>query len=225
MYWTGKDGLRFIRPIRWIVALLDNQAISFEVAGVRSGNTTRGHRILGSKHPVPVTIKSYEQVLRDNFVILRAEERKQRIEASLAPDVHKDADLLRTLIYLTEFPTPIRGGFHPSYLELPKEILTMVMRHHQRYFSVLNEDGSLAPEFVAITNTDSDPDGLIRQGNERVLRARFNDARFFWEVDQRKKLAARLPDLSKVTFQAKLGSYKDKTERVVKLASAIATHG
>ena len=223
MYWTGKDGLRFIRPIRWIVALLDNQAISFEVAGVRSGNTTRGHRILGSKHPVPVTIKSYEQVLRDNFVILRAEERKQRIEASLAPDVHKDADLLRTLIYLTEFPTPIRGGFHPSYLELPKEILTMVMRHHQRYFSVLNEDGSLAPEFVAITNTDSDPDGLIRQGNERVLRARFNDARFFWEVDQRKKLAARLPDLSKVTFQAKLGSYKDKTERVVKLASAIAT--
>ncbi len=222
MYWTGKNGLRFIRPVRWIVALLDDQVIPFEIAGVGSGNTTRGHRILGSKDPIPVTIKSYQQVLRDNFVIVRAEERKQRIEASLGPDVHKDADLLRTLVYLTEFPTPIRGSFDPSYLELPKEILSTVMRHHQRYFSVLKEDGSLAPEFVAVTNTDGDPDGLIRQGNERVLRARFNDARFFWQVDQQKKLAARLPDLAKVTFQAKLGSYKDKTERVVKLASAIA---
>jgi glycyl-tRNA synthetase beta chain len=222
MYWTGKNGLRFIRPIRWIVALLDEQVIPFEVAGVRSGNTTRGHRILGSKDPIPVTIRKYEQILRDNFVIVRAEERKQRIEASLGPDVHKDADLLRTLVYLTEFPTPIRGSFNPSYLDLPKEILSTVMRHHQRYFSVLKDDGSLAPEFVAATNTDSDPEGLIRQGNERVLRARFNDARFFWQVDQQKKLAARLPDLAKVTFQARLGSYKDKTERVVKLASAIA---
>ncbi len=222
MYWTGRSGLRFIRPIRWIVALLDDQVITFELAGVRSGNATRGHRILGPKNPIRVKIKSYEQVLRDNFVIVRAEERKQRIEASLGPEVHKDADLLRTLVYLTEFPTTVRGSFDPSYLELPKEILTTVMRHHQRYFSVVKKDGSLAPEFVAVTNTNGDPEGLIRQGNERVLRARFNDARFFWQVDQQKKLTARLPDLAKVTFQAKLGSYKDKTERVVKLASAIA---
>ncbi len=96
------------------------------------------------------------------------------------------------------------------------------MRHHQRYFSVLKEDGSLAPEFVAVTNTDGDPDGLIRQGNERVLRARFNDARFFWEVDQRKKLADRVADLAKITFQAKLGSYKEKTDRIVKLARELA---
>ena len=223
MYWTGKDGLRFIRPIRWIVALLDEQVIPFEIAGVRSGNTTRGHRILGSKEPIPVTLETYdEHVLPANFVLVHAEERKKRIEAGLGPDVQKDVDLLRTLVYLTEFPTPVRGSFDPGYLELPKEILMTVMRHHQRYFSVLKEDGSLAPEFVAVTNTNGDPDGLIRQGNERVLRARFNDARFFWQVDQQKKLAARLPDLAKVTFQAKLGSYKDKTERVAKLASAIA---
>jgi glycyl-tRNA synthetase beta chain len=222
MYWTGKSGLRFIRPIRWILALLGGRVIPFELAGVRSGNTTRGHRILGSRDPIPVTNNSYEQTLRGNFVIVRAEERKQRIETSLGPDVQKDDALLRTLVYLTEFPTPIRGSFDSSYLELPKEILTTVMRHHQRYFSLLKEDGSLAPEFVAVTNTAGDPDGLIRQGNERVLRARFNDARFFWEVDQQKKLAARLPDLAKVTFQAKLGSYKDKAERVVKLASSIA---
>ncbi len=223
MYWTGKGGVRFIRPIRWILALLDDQVIPFEVAGVKSGNTTRGHRILGPKHPIPVTIENYdEQVLPANFVIVHAGERKRRIEAGLGPDVHKDADLLRTLVYLTEFPTPIRGSFDPSFLELPQEILSTVMRHHQRYFSVIKEDGSLAPEFVAVTNTNADPDGLIRQGNERVLRARFNDARFFWKVDQQKKLSARLPDLEKVTFQAKLGSYKDKTERVVKLASSLA---
>ena len=222
MYWTGKGGPRFIRPIRWIVAILEDRIIPFEVAGIRSGNTTRGHRILGSKHPIPITMETYEQVLRDNFVIVHADERKQRIEADLGPDVQRDAGLLRTLVYLTEFPTAIRGSFDPSYLELPKEILSTVMRHHQRYFSVLEEDGSLAPAFVAVTNTDGDPDGLIRQGNERVLRARFNDARFFWQVDQQKKLSARLADLAKVTFQAKLGTYKDKTERVVKLASALA---
>ena len=224
MYWTGKGGVRFIRPIRWIVALLDDQVVPFEVAGVKSGNTTRGHRILGSKGPLEITIENYEQVLRDNYVVVHAAERKRLIEASLAPDVRKDDDLLRTLVYLTEFPTVIDGSFDPSYLELPTEILSTVMRHHQRYFSVLNPDGSLAPEFVAVTNTAGDPDGLIRQGNERVLRARFNDARFFWQVDQQKKLSERVPDLARVTFQAKLGSYREKTERVVKLAGSLAAH-
>ncbi|HMF76655.1 MAG TPA: glycine--tRNA ligase subunit beta [Bryobacteraceae bacterium] len=222
MYWTGKGGVRFIRPIRWIVALLDDQVAPFELAGVRAGNTTRGHRILGASSPLPVTIAGYFDTLRANYVIVDAEERRTRIEAVLAEGVEKDEDLLTTLVYLTEYPTPIRGSFDASYLELPKEILSTVMRHHQRYFSVLKADGSLAPEFVAVTNTDGDPDGLIRQGNERVLRARFNDARFFWEVDQHKKLADRMPDLEKVTFQAKLGSYKDKAQRMVELAAELA---
>ena len=222
MQWTGKNGVRFIRPIRWIVALLDDQVVPFEIAGVWSSNITRGHRVLGSKEPFRVTIETYFDVLRDNFVIVRAEERRRRIEEGLGPGVQRDDDLLNTLVYLTEFPTSIRGGFDPSFLELPREILSTVMRHHQRYFSVINDDGSLAPEFVAITNTNGDPDGLIRQGNERVLRARFNDARFFWQVDQQKKLEDRVADLAKVAFQAQLGSYKDKTDRVVNLAVQLA---
>jgi glycyl-tRNA synthetase beta chain len=223
MYWTGKDGVRFIRPIRWIVALLDDRPVPFEVAGVPSGDRTFGHRILGSKCPIPVTVATYWDKLRENFVIVRAQERRQRVEAGLGEDVQKDEDLLRTLVYLTEYPTTIRGSFDPSYLELPQEILSTVMRHHQRYFSVLKPDGTLAPQFVAVINTDGDPEGLIRQGNERVLRARFNDARFFWHVDQRKRLEDRLDDLAKVTFQARLGSYKDKTERVVRLTEKLAS--
>ncbi len=189
---------------------------------MQSGNTTRGHRILGFKDPVRVTIGTYEQVLRDNFVLVREDERRNRIESALGNDVHHDPDLLATLVYFTEWPSVIRGSFDPSYLQLPREILSTVMRHHQRYFSVAKPDGSLAPEFVAVTNTNGDPDGLIRRGNERVLRARFNDARFFWEVDQRRSLFDRLPDLDKVTFQAKLGSYGDKAKRMETLARDLA---
>ncbi|HEX4809301.1 MAG TPA: glycine--tRNA ligase subunit beta, partial [Bryobacteraceae bacterium] len=162
MYWTGKGGVRFIRPIRWIAALLDDRVVPFEVAGVMSSNTTRGHRVLGAKDTLPVNIANYENVLADNGVIVKAKNRRARIEAGLGADVQPDPELLNTLVYLTEFPTVIRGSFDPSYLELPKEILSTVMRHHQRYFSVLKPDGSLAPEFVAVTNTDGDPDGLIR---------------------------------------------------------------
>jgi glycyl-tRNA synthetase beta chain len=225
MYWTGKGGVRFIRPIRWIVALLDDAVVPFEIAGVMSGAATRGHRVLGAAGSIDVTIDNYEAKLRENFVMVRASERRARIGAGLGTDVEPDPALLNTLVYLTEWPTPIRGSFAASYLELPKEILTTVMRHHQRYFSVmLDSTGALAPEFVAVTNTDGDPDGLIRHGNERVLRARFNDARFFWQVDQQKKLADRVDDLKKVTFQAKLDkpTYFDKTQRVVALAATLA---
>ena len=223
MYWTGRGGVKFIRPIRWIVALLDDRVVPFEVAGVESGKFTFGHRVLGQTGPLPVSISSYEPVLRDNFVLVRVGDRRERITASLGEAIHHDPELLSTLVYLTEFPSVIRGSFDPAFLQLPREILSTVMRHHQRYFSVLKENGSLAPSFVAVTNTDGDPDGLIRQGNERVLRARFNDARFFWEVDQKRKLAERVDDLAAVTFQAKLGTYKDKTERVVELARKIAS--
>ena len=219
MYWTGKGGPRFIRPIRWLVALLGGEVIPFELAGVRSGNVTSGHRRLGAARNA-VTIGDYEQTLRDNFVILSADERRRKIGegiTALGVRLKADAALLETLVYLTEFPTPIMGEFDPQFLELPEEVLITVMRHHQRYFSVEDESGHLAPRFVAVMNTSADPDGLVRQGNERVLRARFNDARFFWQADQRKKLAERVDDLAHVTFQAKLGSYLEKTERVVTL--------
>ena len=222
MYWTGKSGPRFIRPIRWIVALLGEQVVPFEIAGVQSGNVTHGHRRLGSM--ALVSIQNYEQTLRDNFVILSADERRRKVEegiAALGVRLKPDSALLETLVYLTEYPTPIVGEFDPQFLELPKEVLITVMRHHQKYFSVVDESGHLAPRFVAVMNTNADPDGLIRRGNERVLRARFNDARFFWQTDQRKKLADRVEDLGHVTFQAKLGSYLEKTERVVALVKEL----
>ena len=207
MYWTGgKTGPRFIRPIRWIVALLGDEVIPFEIAGVKSGNVTRGHRMLGSSS-IPVTIANYEAELRKNFVILSvarapAQDRNRSVGARMRRSI---ADLLETLTYITEYPTAIRGDFDPAYLELPAEVLTTVMRHHQKYFAVESAPGKLAPHFVAVMNTSGDPEGLVKHGNERVLKARFNDARFFWDVDQQKKLADRVDDLAHVTFQAKLG--------------------
>jgi len=220
MYWTAKNGPRFIRPIRWIVALLGSEVIPFEIAGVKSGNRTNGHRRLGA-YNLPVTIANYESTLRENFVILSADDRRKKIESEIKATIKPDAGLLETLVYLTEYPTPITGEFDPSYLDLPEEVLVTVMRHHQKYFSVVDAKGKLANRFVAVMNIDADREGLVKRGNERVLRARFNDARFFWDQDQHKKLADRVQDLAHVTFQAKLGSYLAKTERVVELTGKL----
>ncbi|MBZ5625452.1 MAG: glycine--tRNA ligase subunit beta [Acidobacteriia bacterium] len=249
MYWTGKGGPRFIRPIRWIVALLGGEIVPFELAGVRSGALTSGHRRLGARE-IAVTIDDYERRLRDHYVILSAEERRQRITNGMsivvgqalspanseaarwqpkapAPPhggvrVKPDPALLETLVYITEYPTPIIGAFDAQFLQLPEEVLVTVMRHHQKYFSVEDAEGKLAPQFVAVMNIDVDSGGFVRSGNERVLRARFNDARFFWETDQKKKLATRVSDLAHVTFQAKLGSYLEKTVRMVALVKELS---
>jgi len=228
MYWPSLGGPKFIRPIRWIVALLGADVVDFEFANVRSGNTTFGHRRLGQRGPLAVTVDNYEQVLEQNFVIVSADKRRSKIEAEVAAvaaakglKAKPDAKLLEVLTYITECPTAILGGFDPSYLTLPSEVLVTVMRHHQKYFSAETADGKLAPHFIAIMNIPSDPEGHVVNGNERVLRARFNDARFFYEVDQKKPLAARDEDLSHVTFQAKVGNYLEKTERVAALAAEL----
>ena len=221
MYWAGKSGPRFIRPIRWIVALLGDETVPFEIAGVRSGNLTSGHRRLGAREIV-VTTADYEQRLRDHFVILPFRERCSRIEAGIPGiRIKPDPALVQKLAYLTEYPTLITGRFDSQFLELPEEVLTTVMRHHQNYFSVRDAAGSLAPQFVAVMNIPADPEGFVRRGNERVLRARFNDARFFWDSDQKKKLAERKKDLAHVTFQAKLGSYLEKTGRMMALVKEL----
>jgi glycyl-tRNA synthetase beta chain len=216
MYWTGKSGIRFIRPIRWIVALFNDEVIPFSLAGVLSNNETSGHRRLG-KPVIPVTFDNYESKLRENGVILSAAERRKKITDGIPVKIKPDPGLLEVLVYLTEQPTPIVGNFDPEFLKLPEEVLVTVMRHHQKYFSVEDAHGKLAPQFVAVMNTASDPQGFVRQGNERVLKARFNDARFFWDFDQKKSLFARVDDLANVTFQAKLGSYLEKTQRNVTL--------
>ncbi len=225
MYWNGKGSERFIRPIRWVVALLGDEVVPFELAGVRSAAVTQGHRLLG-RNRISITIEDYEHKLRQNGVILRFDERYSIIDRqSRELGARPDAGLARKLAYMTEHPQAIAGEFDPQYLELPEEVLVTVMRHHQNNFAVVDADGKLAAKFVAITNTDGDPEGLIRRGNERVLRARFNDARFFWGVDRKKSLEQRLPDLENVTFQAKLGSYLDKTNRTVALVEALGGDG
>jgi glycyl-tRNA synthetase beta chain len=217
MVWRGKGTEKFIRPIRWLVVLLGDRVVPFEIAGVKSGNCTAGHRVLGQRS-IPVTVHDFSQKLKANGVILSADERRRIIlEAAERLHAKRDPDLIETLTYITEFPTPIVGSFDPSYLDLPREVLVEVMRHHQKYLSVEDAYGNLAPQFVAVMNIAADPDGLVRQGNEKVLRARFNDARFFWDQDQKRKLHNRLEDLKNVTFQAKLGSYYEKTQRVVAL--------
>jgi len=222
MYWTGKGGPRFIRPIRWIVALLGDEIVQFDLAGVHSGSLTSGHRRLGAREIV-VTIADYERRLRDHYVILSAEERRQKLTSEMAGvRVKPDPALLETLVYITEYPTPITGSFDTQFLELPEEVLITVMRHHQKYFSVEDSHGKLAPQFVAVMNIDADREGFVRRGNERVLRARFNDARFFWETDQKKTLADRVQDLKAVTFLKDLkerGSYHHKVERMLAMLS------
>jgi glycyl-tRNA synthetase beta chain len=221
MYWTGAAGLRFIRPIRWIVALLGGQSLRFELGGVTPGTATAGHRFLGKPSIAVSGYEDYLTKLAKNYVLALPEERRKKSEHELSKlaaakglRVNTDAALSELVVYLNEYPTAILGSFDPAYLELPEEILITVMRDHQKYFATRRRDGRLAPHFLAVINLNRDSKGLVRAGHERVLRARFADAKFFWEVDQRCRLADYLPKLSSVTFQAKLGSYGDKVERI-----------
>jgi glycyl-tRNA synthetase beta chain len=226
MYWR-KTSERFVRPVRWLVAMLDGETIPLEFDGIWAGNISRGHRMLSQGG---VTIgkgeSAYIEGLRAAKVLGRAE-REQQIRKALDAATRtipgarwrEDKPLLDTVVNLTEFPSVILGGFDPQFLALPEEVLVTVMRDHQKYFAVEDADHKLRPHFLAVLNTDGDPQGLIRHGNERVLRARFNDARFFWETDQKRSLLERLELLRHVTFQKDLGSYYEKRRRVQRLCS------
>jgi glycyl-tRNA synthetase beta chain len=228
MYWRSKSE-RFVRPLRWLVALLDENAIPMELFGMPAQAGTRGHRILGGSATIP-RASAYEETLREVKVIVSRSEREQRIRKALDAATRaipgarwrEDAELLDTVVNLTEWPSAILGNFDREFLDLPEEVLVTVMRDHQKYFAVEETSGMLAPHFLAVLNTEGDPAGIIRHGNERVLRARFNDARFFWQTDQKRPLRDRVPDLKKVTFQKDLGSYYDKSMRGQKLASLIS---
>ncbi len=226
MYWR-RTNERFVRPVRWLVAMLDGEAIPLEFDGIQAGNTSRGHRILSDGAvAIPRAGSAYVEALRAAKILGRTE-REQQIRQALDAATRaipgarwrEDKSLLETVINLTEFPSVILGNFEPQFLALPEEVLVTVMRDHQKYFAVEDANGKLLPHFLAVLNTDSDPRGLIRHGNERVLRARFNDARFFWQTDQKKSLLERLELLRHVTFQKDLGSYYEKTQRVQRLCS------
>ncbi len=233
MCWTDKDGPRFIRPIRSLLALYAGRVVPFSIAGVASGRYTFGHRSLGKARLKVSGFAHYEGELRKNGVVLRPEERRQKILAEAKALLCREAngfelrdnpELLNTLVYLTEFPTAAMGQFDPAFLELPEEVLVTVMQRHQKYLSVSDAGGRLAPRFIFVMNLDGDPTGAIRHGNARVLRARFTDARFFWETDQKIPLRDRLPMLEHVTFQSQLGNYRQKTERNVALARRLARY-
>jgi glycyl-tRNA synthetase beta chain len=225
MTWTGLEGARFIRPIRWVVAVLDGKPLKLSVGGIPAGDTTRGHRFIGSATIRVKSFADYEKKLHSNGVIVRPAKRQEKIERELAAhakrsgfQIHEDAALRMLVTYLNEFPTVIQGNFDPAFLNLPDEILITVMRDHQKYFAIEKKNGDLAPHFLAVINVAGDAKGIIRSGHERVLRARFADAQFFWASDQKCRLADYLPKLERVTYESRLGSYRDKVERIRSIA-------
>ena len=230
MYWRSGKPERFVRPVRWVVALLDSEIVPVEIAGIAAGNVSRGHRVLHGHAPVIIdSPKSYVEAMRAAFVKLNVAERRHAIRKALDKVTRtvegarwrEDEALIETVVHLTEWPTVVMGGFEAEYLKLPEEVLVTVMRDHQKYFAVESADGKLAPHFLAVLNVEVDDEGRanIVRGNERVLRARFKDAQFFWDFDQKIPLVERVESLKNVTFQKELGSYYWKTEenlRVVK---------
>jgi glycyl-tRNA synthetase beta chain len=223
MHWTP-DNFKFARPLRWIVALYQGRPLKFTVASVAAGRNTCGHRFLGA-HSIRVeSIEDLASKLAANGVVVDPAERRARIQDGLAREAAAaggrlipDDDLLGVVVNLNECPCVIRGGFEERFLELPKEILVTVMREHQKYFSVVDDAGNLLPVFLAVINLDVTDTAKIRAGHERVLRARLADASFFWEIDRKTPLPARREALRSVLFQEKLGSYHDKTERILRL--------
>jgi glycyl-tRNA synthetase beta chain len=229
MYWR-KPNERFVRPVRWLVAMLDEEVVPLEFAGIQADRQSRGHRVLAN---APVSMvragTQYIEALRQAKVLGReARERQIRKELDSATRTiagarwREDKSLLETVVNLTECPSVVLGNFDPEFLSLPEEVLVTVMRNHQKYFAMDDAGGSLLPHFLAVLNTEDDPQGLIRHGNERVLRARFNDARFFWETDQKHSLRERVTWLKQVTFQKDLGNYSEKMRRVQRVCSWLA---
>jgi len=222
MYWRAGKPERFVRPIRWLVALLDSAIVPLEIAGITAGNASRGHRVLHGAAPVIIDApKNYAEAMRAAKVIVNVAERRHSIRKALDAVTRtvtgarwrEDEALVETVVHLTEWPTALLGGFEAEYLTLPEEVLVTVMRDHQKYFAVEDANGKLAPHFLAVLNNQVNEAGqaIIRHGNERELRARFKDARFFWDFDQKTTLADRVSSLKNVTFQKELGSYEQKT--------------
>jgi glycyl-tRNA synthetase beta chain len=228
MRW-GNRNIRFIRPIRWLLALFDKEVISFEIEGIKSSNLTRGHRFLS---PAAFQIKdtqSYKRVLGNNYVIVDPEERKriitektEKLLASAGERPVKDEELLDTVVNLVEYPVPVFGTFSAEYLNLPKELLITVMKGHQKYFAVENGEGRLTNHFVVISNTSEENSETVKIGAERVIKARFEDAKFYFEEDRKKPLFERIEELRKVTFHDMLGSLYEKTERIVSIAGILS---
>ncbi|GAA0101294.1 glycine--tRNA ligase subunit beta [Paraclostridium bifermentans] len=226
MRWGGKN-MRFIRPIRWMVCILNDSVLDIELEGIVSSNTTKGHRFLGESEFEVNTLNEYLTKLEENFVILNQDKRKELIKKqcddvakSLGGEIEFDEELLEEVTHLVEYPTAFYGEFDEDYAKLPKEVVITPMKQHQRYFPVL-KDGKLLPNFIAVRNGDSHRIDNVKKGNEKVLEARLADALFFYKEDTKKSLESYIEKLKTVVFQAKLGTVYDKSLRIEKLANDI----
>lgn len=222
MRWGNKE-IRYVRPIRWLVALLDEDIVPFEIEGIHSNRISRGHRFLGSDHIVINDASDYSALMEDNYVITDPEERKRLIieqiedlNKSITGTVESDESLLEEVVYLVEYPTALLGEFSKDYLELPKECIITPMKEHQRYFPVLKNDGELLPMFVTVRNGNDINLDIVQEGNEKVLQARLEDAKFFFDEDRKNDLEFFVEKLKTVVFQAELGSVYEKKERIEK---------
>ena len=223
MHWGDLDA-KFVRPVRWLVALLDEEVIPVEFATVQSGNVTRGHRFLGADEITIKNAASYVDTLKENFVMVDQDARRELISkqlhdmaASKNASIVWDDDLLEEINYLVEWPTALCGGFEESYLALPDAAIITPMKDHQRYFPLVDQDGKLLPMFLTVRNGSDHSIEVVQAGNERVLRARLDDAKFFFNEDRKKPLIDRQDGLTKIVFQEGLGNLADKTERLLKL--------
>ena len=223
MHW-GKLDAKFVRPVRWLVALLDEDVIPVEFATVKSGNVTRGHRFLGADEITIKNASSYVDTLKENYVMVDQDARRELISkqlhdiaASKNASIVWDDDLLEEINYLVEWPTALCGGFEESYLALPDAAIITPMKDHQRYFPLVDQDGKLLPMFLTVRNGSDHSIEVVQAGNERVLRARLDDAKFFFNEDRKKPLIDRQDGLTKIVFQEGLGNLADKTERLLKL--------
>jgi glycyl-tRNA synthetase beta chain len=228
MRW-GNSSIRFVRPIRWLTALLEKEVIGFEIDGIKSSNLTRGHRFLSPAAFRIEEIPDYERLLANNYVVVDYEERKKIIltemEALIPSDEEKpvrDEELLDTVANLVEYPVPVLAKLFEEYLGLPRELLITVMKDHQKYFAVEDKNGKITNHFVVISNTGEENSETVRIGAERVIKARFEDARFYFEEDRKHKLSERTEGLKKVTFQESLGSLYEKTKRIESITGFLA---
>ena len=224
MRWRGKS-IRWARPIRWFVSLLDDEILAFDAEDISVSNITKGHRSLGSNHIVVDRIENYEKLLRENYVILRYKDRKDlilrglnRLSSEVGGEYMKDADLLDEVINIVEYPTVLIGDIDKKYLELPKEVITTPMKDHQRYFPVEDENKNLLPYFLLVRNGDDTHSENVVEGNKKVLVARLEDAKFFYDIDMKKPLDAYVDDLENLAFFEGLGDMKLKTKRLERLA-------
>ncbi len=229
MRWKDLD-VRFARPVHWMVALFNQEIVPFVYGELSSGNRSRGHRFMAPGEFTVSSTEDYLQQAEQHHVIADIAKRRQLIEAQLAElaqtlggSINPDQELLEEVSFLVESPQALAGTITESFLQLPDELLITSMREHQRYFTLVDENGQLMPHFITIANTHAIDPKVVVAGNERVLKARLSDAMFFWQEDQKVKLEQRLEPLKKVVYQAKLGTSYEKVTRFTQLAVELAT--